>query len=111
MSEFKLFLKYLFSFRAFIDSLKEEVKIIFDLRRVFTLLLILSLGSLIFKKYLLAIFCLILAFIIESRRIYKAGEHNYWHKQQLKQMKDYNMTYEKEEMQELKQDKEFENGK
>lgn len=82
--DFIIFLKYIFNFRGFLTELKEGVSSTLEPKNVANLLLLTAIFSLLFKKNIMAIACILGVLIIYLRVTYVGGEHRYWYKQKLK---------------------------
>jgi len=78
--------KYVIYPSGFLKDSLEEMKDLFKPKRIMILLILLSGGSLFFvpnNKITVSLGFLILAFVIQLRIIYIAGDHNRWYKEKV----------------------------
>jgi hypothetical protein len=83
--DLKIFLKYVFNPKGFLESIIEGVKNLFKPTPFSSILLLISIGALLKyskpKSYFIALICLVVALFIQLNQIYKSGEHRSWDRQ------------------------------
>jgi hypothetical protein len=86
MNEFVIFLKYLATPSGFIKELFTGIKELFHPKRLSIMFMFLGLfiGLIYPSRLVLAFFFLLLSLIMQFRLIYKAGDHNRWRNERLK---------------------------
>ncbi|GAG42693.1 unnamed protein product, partial [marine sediment metagenome] len=84
MGDFKLFLKYIFDLRGYLEFFGSGLKKFLKLKNISYLLMIFAIYFLIKlpkpTNYTPALVMLAVAFVLQLYLTYKAGEHRYWYR-------------------------------
>jgi hypothetical protein len=83
--ETKIFFKYVFSIKGFLEGIFSEIKELFIPKKLFIIMLLLALISIIFLKQpngkYVSLFFLFLSLIVKLKQIYKSGDHIRWYRE------------------------------
>ena len=87
MGELKIFLKYIFNPSGLIEGLLNELKKLFEAKRLASILILVGIYFLIVfptpKNRYYSVVCFIIALLLQLRIVYIGGEHKSWNRKKL----------------------------